>query len=69
MSSQAEQLQSTMAFFKLDRVGQSGSGSLAARKSSTGNKKPAMKHIGGKSASKFAQAADADLDESQFSKF
>ncbi|MDR3370346.1 MAG: methyl-accepting chemotaxis protein, partial [Rhodoferax sp.] len=71
MSSQAEQLQQTMSFFKLDSAGQgSTDGRFAVRKSSASTQKPgAVKAFHTKPAFKSAQAASADLDESQFTKF
>ena len=68
MSSQAEQLQQTMSFFRLDSIGQSVSGSFAVRKS-TASKPVSTKKSTPKTATKHAQAANAELDESQFTKF
>jgi methyl-accepting chemotaxis protein len=69
MSSQAEQLQQTMSFFRLNGSGQGGG--FAVRKSSASAKKVAMaKSVAKvKPSAKLALTAASDLDESQFTKF
>ncbi|NMM37986.1 MAG: HAMP domain-containing protein [Glaciimonas sp.] len=68
MSSQAEQLQQTMAFFKLDNTINTKTLDSSTRKSAAGGK------IGQKSnvkvtVGKLALAPNADLDETQFTRF
>jgi methyl-accepting chemotaxis protein len=70
MSGQAEQLQQTMSFFKLDSAGsRQGASHFQVRKSSASSKaaKSAVSKI---AVSHAASAAPAgELDESQFTKF
>jgi len=66
MSGQAEQLQQTMSFFKLDSA---SGGNLTVRKSSAGSKKTAVKAAAHKATAKPASGGSAELDESQFSNF
>ena len=69
MSSQAEQLQQTMAFFKLDGASGGRAAGSPARKSAAGAKPMAAKKAGIKASGNLAQASNAGIDESQFSKF
>ena len=70
MSGQAEQLQQTMSYFKLDSSGSGSAGGFAVRKSSASGKKPvAGKSANARPAPRMAQAANSELDESQFTKF
>ena len=70
MSSQAEQLQQTMSFFKLDGSGHSNSVAPAARKSVQNIRSAALnKPRNFKSAGYSAQASGADVDETKFIKF
>ncbi|MGV8891584.1 MAG: methyl-accepting chemotaxis protein [Burkholderiaceae bacterium] len=66
MSSQAEQLQQTMAFFKVDGAANANAKTLAfsTRKSTAGGK-PSIS----KKGNKLALSSNAELDESQFTKF
>jgi methyl-accepting chemotaxis protein len=70
MSGQAEQLQQTMSYFKLDGVGASGGG-FSVRKSSASSRKPAQPKaaVSAKPAPKAVQVASSDIDEAQFTKF
>jgi methyl-accepting chemotaxis protein len=67
MSSQAEQLQQTMSFFKLDSSAHSAS-SFAVRKSTASGKKASAPKAA-KASPKVTHAASSELDESQFTKF
>jgi methyl-accepting chemotaxis protein len=72
MSGQAEQLQQTMAFFKLDSAGLRAAGAPTARKakSAAPRAEGSGRAVAAKSPAKFAsQAASQDLDESKFTKF
>jgi methyl-accepting chemotaxis protein len=65
MSSQAEQLQATMTFFKVD-----GSGRVAApRKSAAGAKPATAKRPAFKTGGAKAAPANEEVDESVFTKF
>ncbi len=70
MSSQAEQLQQTMTYFKLNESSHTPRASAAHLHQRSSAKKPlAGRQSSLSKASQPAQHADADLDETQFSKF
>jgi methyl-accepting chemotaxis protein len=67
MSSQAEQLQQTMSFFKLDGSGRTSA--PVARKSTASTKPAGGKPKGFKAAGTTALANNSDVDETKFTKF
>jgi methyl-accepting chemotaxis protein len=66
MSSQAEQLQHTMTFFKVDGMGQ---GRAAAPRKSAGAKAATAKRPSPKTGGAKAAPAGEEVDESVFTKF
>jgi methyl-accepting chemotaxis protein len=67
MSGQAEQLQQTMAFFKLDGAAQARAATV--RKLTTPIKPGTAKAGAGRTSGGLAMAPSAAIDESQFIKF
>jgi methyl-accepting chemotaxis protein len=65
MSSQAEQLQQTMTFFKVDGMGRAP----APRKSAAGAKPATAKRPAFKTGGAKAVASSDEIDESVFTKF
>ncbi|NMM29383.1 MAG: HAMP domain-containing protein [Glaciimonas sp.] len=68
MSSQAEQLQQTMAFFKLDGAASANPLAFSTRKNAAGGRSGSANPKGVRPG-KLVLASNAELDESQFTKF